>query len=259
MEETRLAASADLPAAKLSKPISTQKLSPQTRADRVRTLDQIKRLYAVMMGLAATHCITEAIVRIQRDHLGLDQIAVIVCHGIIFASLIILFFLGAERYLDKKYLRAGFHNPSWKSLTLDIGCLGLSSVWFVVLGRSVSAPIANLSDYYFVWNLLALYVMDLVILALQYRDISRTTPDCDETRTCAEAYTIWAIVNACCGGAVLLLIFLFAPLMLSRSGDINLTIYTTTGILLIIHLIRFYVDFSKTLEFYYPLEGDRAA
>lgn len=257
MEEPRPAASADLPAAKRSKPISTQKLSPQTRADRVRTLDQIKRLYAVMMGLAATHCITEAIVRIQRDHLGVDQIVVIVCHGVIFASLIILFFLGAERYLDKKYLRAGFHNPTWKSLTLDIGCLGLSSVWFVVLGRSVSAPIANLPDYYFVWNLLALYVIDLVTLGLQYRDISRTVPDCDETRTCKEVYSIWAIVNVCCIAAVSSLIFLFAPLALRGSGDFSLTIYIMAGSLLAIHLIRFYVDFSRTLEFYYPLENER--
>jgi hypothetical protein len=103
-------------------------------AERTRTIDQIKRLYAVVMGYSVTSCFTNmyACARIISSDMTIG-ISIILAQGLVFVSLIALFYLGAERLLDKRYLQADSKVPSRHGLLFDLLCLGATAAWFVIL------------------------------------------------------------------------------------------------------------------------------
>jgi len=145
-------------------------------AERTRTIDQIKRLYAVVMGFAVTTCFAN-IYACART-VGFDDkigISIILAQGVTFVSLITLFYLGAERLLDTRYLQADSRVPSRLGLLFDLFSLGLTAGWFVVLANTFTdpskGPLTNqtLRDELdaFVTNLLILYGADTFLLSCQ--------------------------------------------------------------------------------------------
>ena len=98
-------------------------------SDRSRAIDQIKRLYAVIMGFALTTAIGNAYLclRMLKPELkSFDAYLLIIAPLIPFVSLLALFYLGAERLLDRKYLE---ENPQVTphKLGLDLATVGLAS------------------------------------------------------------------------------------------------------------------------------------
>jgi len=229
--------------------IPCPEVPPEVLTERIRTLDQIKRVYAVMMGAAATLCASNIAAAIRNADYAGEVIVTTSAQGLCFASLLVLFFVGTERYLDKKYLRAASKTPKWYTLMADIICLMVSGVWFVVLAQSVLGAARDILQ--FNYNLLVLYGLDFAVLLFQLVTTDSTMPENATSDECKKAYRIWIVLNVICFVLVSILTFLVMPNLLTAYGE-TLGLALGALILAAIHIARFLFDFSRTFRLYYP-------
>jgi hypothetical protein len=229
-------------------------------AERGRTIDQIKRLYAVVMGYALITCFTNAYLCYRAlDKYSWDANSILIAPVISFTSLIALFFLGAERMLDRKYLQESKPKPPTRAgLLIDLATLGISAAWFVILANIFQPPtgtakltIGNLHEFQtrFINAVLVLYVLDLVLLAVQAIVILVQTGWGGRADDIFKAHLKWLGIN------VVSATFLCGTLYLSDGTFSKYEIGIVASCLVLIHLVRFFWDFLWTFEFYYPKES----
>jgi len=223
-------------------------------ADRVRALDQIKRLYAVVLGFALTTGITNAyLCERALDKFSWEAGSIVVAPVISSASLMVLFALGAERFLDRRYLQPDSPVATRWSLFIDLFTLGLTAAWFVILSNIFQAPPPNAPrlslgelrgfQAHFIKYLVVFYLLDIFCLAI---NLFRGRADPEHRR----AHWIWIWINAACAVLLFLANRYISDMALPLVGFSLIATLLTA-----IHMIRFAVDYRHTFKFYYPLEA----
>ncbi len=227
----------------------------ELRSARTRTLDQVKRLYAVVMGFAANECVRGIILSIRSSDNTTMASWIFISFGTCFISLMILFYLGTERYLDRRYLGKKPIDATWNGMAFDILTLIVSATWFVILSHSLPVdkissvnPIIRMSNFSvshsdFVKNLLVLYIIDIGILIIQLIRLNRTLKSSGDFSDNEKAYKIWIAINFGC--------VVFTLIVICNN------IFVISGVFLAIvmtmmHILRFVADFSSTFNSYYP-------
>jgi len=246
---------ADAGAANHGDPGAEQK---QLSADRIRTIDQIKRLYAVVMGFAVTTSISNVYNAVKSSGFDPSVSFVILSDEFAFISLIVLFFLGTERFYDARYLRPDSRPASLRGLFLDLSASGISAGFFVILaetfslqdpGTALDLPHVMAMQHEFFRNLLGLYAIDLVLLFVQIWRMRRHPTGLENSFT---AHWIWVALNV----ATFLIFFFFHRDELGHVAigflSLDLLISSLALEILAIHAVRFGLDMSLTFEFYYP-------
>jgi hypothetical protein len=226
--------------------------------ERSRTIDQIKRLYTVVMGFSLTTAVgnaylCERAVEMKSFEVRFILFGPVFCLG----SILVLFCLGAERFFDQKYLHPTSERPNWGGLTLDLAVLGAAAGIFVVLANSFQ-PVASpfkLDDLYkdqllFILNLAILYGIDVACLLLQCITLKiegatgRSTPE-----HLYGSHRRWFFTN------------LFLTIVFSLSYKFSNEVTAAIGVfgiavaLVFIHAVRFAYDFGGGFDFYYPKEA----
>lgn len=244
-----------------------QRINTQVYAVRGRTLDQIKRLYAVVMGFALTTCIANAYLCFRRLEQPDAQANLILVTAVFaFVSLIPLFYLGAERMLEQKYLQLSSEPASGGELFGDILTLWVTAGWFVVIANSFplipatnNLPAADVHSFFpkFLFYLIILYVLDVVFLLMQMallRLDAKSARIWEEHEEAAynklmKAHKIWIGANLVTGAIIAIGWWFFDPS------------YGTAAAwtLIVIQAARFLVDYTLTFESYYPQDEIKAA
>lgn len=220
-------------------------------AVRGRTVDQIKRLYAVVMGFALTTCFANAFLCVRRVDPAEARSYIILCVAVFcFVSLISLFYLGAERMLEAKYLGLKSRPAKPRELLGDIATLWVTAAIFVVIANSFpetsqSKPLApGAVDKFlaeFIWYLAALYVADILFLWLQWDLLDKDEVPHPEL---IGAHKCWLICN---GVALLAMLAASAALWFSYVSEI----WIAVGIA-VVHAVRFWQDYTRTFHAYFP-------
>ncbi len=228
----------------------------QIIAERTRTLDQIKRLYAVVMGFAVTNCVARSYSSLQPLSLqSIDANSILVSQGITFVSLIVLFYLGAERMLDIKYLQPASPVPRPGELVWDLFQMGATSVMFIVLAHSIPENATRLDQVVacqrdFTLNLIILYGLDsLILLAHLPGLVWGQARIAAVGQNALRAHAVWLAINLAC-----VPILILARLHWSNSW-IRAPGFSLNGLamaMLVLHIARFFADFLSTYRFYYP-------
>jgi hypothetical protein len=232
--------------------------------ERIRTIEQIKRLYAVIMGFAITQIIANQYGVIQSP--GYDwrsELSYLVAQGVCFATLITLFYLGAERMLEARYLRDDSPVPTRLGLLADLVTLAIQGFLFVILANTVpdfhQLPPDHLADWRvnlervnqleFVRALIVLNILDSFSLALALARISRGRDlDADAKAKAMFAHWVWLILNL-----AMVFILLIARQWPTQGFDITgVTINILALALFVTHVTRFWLDYANTFHFYYP-------
>ncbi len=210
-------------------------------AERGRTLDQIKRLYAVVMGFALTQLIQNLVAMdkvLNEDWSArLTYLAVFIS----FISPLSLIYLGSERMLDTKYLDpAQKQPPDWKELATDLFMLGFTATVFVVLGETFANQTSlskALSSFLLV--LAILYALDAIFLAIQYFFVLPAGSPL------LRPHLEWLRIN--------LISFALAIALWHWSAGIGEL--ACSLILIAANTVRFFWDLSGAFEHYYPSEA----
>jgi hypothetical protein len=225
---------------------------PEIFAERVRTIEQVKRLYAVVMGYAVTNLFNNLYAcakAINYDALGMSAL---VTFSIVFASLSSLFFLGSERALDMRYLRPWSKLPYAASFLFDYLTLGATASMFVILSDTmpnpsqIRTPQAVISDQYeFSIAIIIIYCVDSAFLVVNIVRMLCDRPRADRALIYAHAW--WLALNFV--AAVVLFHCLF--LWKQKPWHIHVGIYSfginpLTAVLLMTHAARFLLDFFTT-------------
>ncbi|MBS0267817.1 MAG: hypothetical protein JSS54_02435 [Proteobacteria bacterium] len=210
-------------------------------AERGRTIDQIKRLYAVVMGFALTQLV-QNLVAMDKVLSGdwnarLTYFAVFVS----FVSPLSLIYLGSERMLDTKYLDPGEKQPpDWKGLTVDLFMLGFTATIFVILAETFANQ-TSLSDALseFLFVLAILYALDVIFLAIQYLFVLPAGSPL------LRPHLKWLIINLISVALAITLWYWGAGI-----GELTCSLILTAA-----NTARFFWDFSGAFKHYYPSES----
>src|SRR5215469_15893281 len=240
----------------------------QVMADRTRTIDQIKRLYAVVMGFALTTCFANMYQCAKIIDIFSSYSIILVAQGVAFVTLILLFYLGAERLFDNRYLRVESRVPRRSGLLIDLFTSGATAVWFVILAdtfpdamkynnqESMEAALAHNISFFAV-NLLLLYIVDSFFLIIQiWRTYRQRTGDFN---LMIRHHWFWFILNLL--GVILLypVIINFPNHSVANSLSIlipqwvvpvfNNYLYLSVYILTL-HMVRFIADYWYAFRSY---------
>jgi len=242
----------------------------QVSGDRTRTIDQIKRLYAVVMGFALTTCFANIYQCVKITHVYSSYSVTLLAQGVCFVTLIVLFYLGAERLLDNRYLRIESQVPSRFGLFIDLFIIGTTAILFVILADTFpdlniykDQPSMETALAYnirlFTAVLLLLYVVDTLFLLIQIWRIHRNRSG--DFALLIRHHWFWFTLNVL--GVILLypviinftnhpiahaLTFWVPNWMVSLFNDyFYLSMY-----IIILHVLRFIADYCYAFDSYYP-------
>jgi len=126
-----------------------------------------------------------------------------------------LFYLGSERFLDSRYLEHDSEAASWSGLAFDVLCLSVTSLWFIVIARSLPQAdalsayaactadacrdaLVTLPGSRFLRNLVLLYVLDLILLLMQILRLRRSRIPAQKQKELFGAHQIWIAINLVC-------------------------------------------------------------
>ena len=190
--------------------------------------------------------------------------------GVSFVTLIVLFYLGAERLLDNRYLNVESRVPTRFGLLIDLFTCGATAVWFVILADTFPDTVkhadqtgmelaltGNLS--YFTLNLLILYVVDSLFIMIQIRRIYKNRTH--DFTTTMHHHWFWLSLNVL--GVVLLypVIINFPNDQLASSLSFLVPSWTVpifgnylclSLYIIILHSMRFFTDWWYAFRSYYP-------
>lgn len=234
----------------------------QLFAERVRSIDQIKRLYAVIMGYVLTNCATNIYHSLSSHPQPSPQLyTIIAAQSITLTSLLFLFYLATERTLDTRYLNIRrISVPNRFFLLVDLFTIFGTAAFFVVLSNSF--PVDDTSDVFEVQKgfskiLYIFYGLDVLFLLLQIAvaiigRLSRHISIYDKgKKKILLAHVVWLLVN----------IFFFSVFWSSYNSywpisgflpDYVLGVNLLSFILIVLHTFRFFADFLIGYKFYYP-------
>jgi hypothetical protein len=167
----------------------------------------------------------------------------------------ILFFLGSERYFDRRYLRKNHVHVTQQGLGFDIIVLIVTSGWFVLLAESFPKTLGvsikqDIINSRFLTNLYILYIIDLVILIIQVVRTHLTMEKSLNRDKIILAHYGWIISN-------MLFIMAFSPYIFNKwkmPSPESIWIMLGTA-----HLARFILDFGYAFPFYYPVDEESMA
>jgi hypothetical protein len=258
-DKTHLKALTDLAVAQ-----KTEKWKTYVLGERIRTIDQIKRLYAVVMGLAVLNCVNNAYVCARQLQYGAwEEYSILIAEIFSFISLITLFYLGAERMLDRRYLHPKSGMPKRTTLLFDLFTLGITAAWFVALANTFPRPAAVTSgeiatmrdlvhDYfgYFILLLIGLYILDIVLLGIHgfivWKEGYR------HRNELIIAYLTWVSVNV---ASVIVWLWMYRYHLYDWPMTVpvvNVPVNLGALFLFAWHAVRFVLDFNLTFGLYYP-------
>lgn len=243
--------------------ISAEK-NAQLYADRIRFIDQIKRLYAVVMGFAVISCFSNVyLVMRSMENNRYEAFWVLFAEVSSLLSLIALLYLGAERLLDTRYLHYQNQAPSRLSLAIDLLSLATTAIWFVILANtfpdSRKAPI-TIDDVWhyqeiFIEFLCILYMIDIIFLIIQWVRLKVSKKDGVPTsKNASYAHGVWIILNSIAlFFLVMIWYFLYPKSFCENIHSVwSVDIYWVPLVLLVINVGRSTIDYIATFEFYYP-------
>lgn len=236
--------------------------------DRGRALDQVKRLYAVVMGFAITCAITGAVTCIRKLPWSMsswDVYLVLASQVFILLSLLSLFFLAAERILDRRYLQKNRVTPTWRLFLLDLITIGGPAIIFLVIGNTFPtySDWANVAEmrsatattfWWFTSSLLLLYVVDVALLVihgirLRAEGLALAADKREEVEDLRRHYRFWIVSNAI--SAVVVAVALYCLNHYPLAGGLPSAVPVACS-LAALHLLRFLADFSWTFSSYFP-------
>jgi hypothetical protein len=274
-------------AATLADDAQKNKVNSQILAERGRTIEQVKRLYAIVMGFAVWSCVvnTYQCVRKLQEFPSptWNEYSILAAQAISVVTLITLFYLGAERMLDRKYLQENSPVPTRRGLLWDLFTLGIIAVSFAILANTFPLTSVTLADiksilpnadpagaiptedfrvkihnyfWYFTLFLLLMYCLDLLLLA------SQAAPLWFQDKKLAEgkkkhgeilrAYGKWIAINVVSVIVIGIVFYHFEALDYPPAHQVALGANCIALIIIAGHLLRFFVDFLWTFPFYYP-------
>ena len=224
--------------------------------ERTRAIDQVKRLYTVMVGFATITLLTNVVANVRTLDPGAPAMeAYIILASLIvsFFSLLILFIFGAERLLDVRYLEVGKPAPKWPGLMWDVISLLGTAAWFGVVANllpvatsrvpTISIDQLREAQSVFITFLIVLYIADLILLLIQLARIGKSNP------VASRAHRTWFGLNVLSLAALCLV-----QKYLSNVPDPTLykDASSVTAVLILLHIARFFLDVWWTFPFYYP-------
>jgi hypothetical protein len=252
-------------------------------SERIRAIDQIKRLYAVVMGFSVTNLIGNLYSIAKSDFFDWStELPFLLAQGLCFLSLITLFYLGAERTLETRYLRPDSRVPGRSDLLLDGIMLGSQALLFVILSNTVPALTSSIVDprpseiatarigyevmyqASFVKNVIFLRLVDSVFLSIelirlvpasrlrpQFRRLGTQVFRLEASRdgdNLADALFVWLALNL----LSILVLTVALRWQFSAVTVAGLSVNILSMILAVWHTVRFCFDFGLTFPFYYP-------
>ena len=241
--------------------------------DRTRALEQVKKLYAVVMGFAIWSCITNAFQCSRKllaisDPIAWDTLSILAAQVFSFLSLIALFLLGAERMLDRKHLQTDSDVPTRGGFFLDLVTIGGPAIAFVVIANifpsvaltpkeiweawdptpQASAKVfrSSVADdfWWYLISLLVLYGIDLALLWVHGGDIETQKERYPEL---VKGYKKWKWSNFLSIVAMGLVV-LFFHILNQSVLRVNLAALSVIAW----HGGRFWFDYYYCFDCYYP-------
>jgi len=204
---------------------------------RTRSVDNLQRLYTVVVSLAITeslrHLIGGTVAEPRTTTYG---------HWLMFTSLLVTlvpFYHGANRYLDATYVT---HERSAKrgALMWDFIALFLEGLGFFVIGALMQRGTAP-----FYTGIAALFVFDAIWVGL-----TNLTASGEEDRM--PGYRKWALVNLLAAVVLFALVWsnLFTGVTVWRNE------FAANIALVSVAILRTVYDYAKVWKFYYPKDVD---
>ncbi len=224
--------------------------------ERTRAIDQVKRLYTVMVGFATITLLTNVVANVRNldpDAPPMEAYLILASLIVSFFSLLILFIFGAERLLDVRYLEVGKRAPKWVGLMWDVISLLGTAAWFGIVANllpvttskvpTIGIDLLRQAQSDFIAFLMILYFADLILLLIQLARIGGSNS------VASRAHWTWFVLNALSLGALYL-----TQKHLSNVPDPTLykDASLVTAVLIGLHIVRFFSDVWMTFPFYYP-------
>jgi hypothetical protein len=201
---------------------------------RKRSVDNLQRLYTVVVTLA----VTESLRRLLGDYAASGQVGDLPSYQgwLMFISLIVTvvpFYHGANRYLDATFV-TGERTAKRAALMVDFITLFVQGM----LLFGLATVIINRDLFY---TLLAmLLVLDIIWIGLTH--LTSASANRDES----PSYAVWATINL--PAAILILVFVWSNIFVELwSSDIAKNIA-----LVAVATVRTVFDYSKAWDFYFP-------
>jgi len=206
-------------------------LPPDLKAARTRSVDNLQRLYTVVISLA----ITEALRRIAAPPTPTYNSWLILLSLI---ATVVPFYHGANRYLDSTYVtgeRAALHF----ALMIDFLFLFFEGLLFFVLAMNSGSR-----EAFYTW-LAGLFVFDIVWVSFAHMAALREG-EADP------GFYRWAMMNVI--ATIALLLFLWSNLLKWEFWPTDLT---KNIALCAVVFLRTVYDYKNVWSFYYPRAQDR--
>ena len=209
-------------------------MMPNFRLARERSVNNLQRLYAIVVSLAIAHSLIQIIEIISNK--GLTNFVGYYSELFMFFSFIVTlipFFHGANRYLDATYV-TGERTAGHYALLIDFIALFIEGLALFVLGMLIT-------------NLNVFYSFLVVLLVFDIAWVGSTTLTAKNESDKVPKFKKWASINAIAVAAILVSVWSnLWPGQLIKST-----------ILVLIIIARTIYDYVSVWGFYYPLINEQ--
>lgn len=205
---------------------------PNLQDARKRSVDNLQRLYTVVVSLAVTQGL-KGVMELYGDHRPTTTHPP-TTYWFMLGTLIVTiipFYHGANRYLDATYVTEERRAKHW-ALVVDFFALFLEGVLFFALASLIGKTVP------FLILLAVLFAFDIIWVGVT-RLTGEDTPEGDR------GYRCWALVN-------LIAVFVVLLIGLSRVPEFWHYEAAPELILLLVAVVRSYLDYHLAWHFYYP-------
>jgi hypothetical protein len=198
---------------------------------RTRSIDNLQRLYTVVVSLAITESLRRLFLTTQT--LTLSDIAAVLS----LIATIIPFYHGANRYLDATYVTGERSEPKSGALMADFIAIFIEGIAFFILAVLIS----NTKVFFSI--LAGLFMFDALWVSF-----TKLTENIEEKKV-GPSYRKWAVINIIFG--IFILISIWSNLLkwqFWETETVKLIALACAAIL------RTVLDYIQVWRFYYPLQ-----
>ena len=209
------------------------------RQARERSVSNLQRLYAIVVGLAITTSLNALVkTMLESRFANFGQYYSQLLMFISFIATVVPFFHGANRYLDATYVT---DERSAKTYALLIDFLAL---FFEGLALFALAVVVGYREIFYT-TLAGLFVLDILwVASTNFTAVAETDK--------VPAFRKWATINIVATGAILLSVWSNVLAVPFWRGEIALNAF-----LVVIVVVRTVYDYISVWSFYYPSEPGR--
>lgn len=231
-------------------PNSLQGGARWTRSERGRSIDQLKRLYAVVMGFALTAGMARAASR-EIEIVSFEGLAILL-NIFTIISISILVFLSAERHLENKYVLCEIYDPPLRTLSFDLLAMFVVSTSLAICGILSSEEIdTDRFHKSFIISVMIFHIIDFVILVLGL--IMNTQ---FSTRGEDEVDHIISVLNL----VGLSLVAAFASFLVLKPDLFHSWFYINSAVpaflLFLVHFVKFTIDLKANRPLYFLFQKE---